>query len=117
MSLIVGSRPEGPFTVISVAGEIDMATVSGLRDALETALHQPDPRLILDLSRVDFCDSSGLAVLVAARRRLPAEAPLRLAGAQPIVARVLQVTGLAEVFPQFRSVTEAINAADSSTTA
>ncbi|MDX6222204.1 MAG: anti-sigma factor antagonist [Frankiales bacterium] len=110
MGLTVDTAQHGPFTVVCVAGEIDIATVPDLRDALETALHQNDPRVILDLTGVSFCDSSGLALLVATRRRLPDGAPLRLVGAQPMVARVFQLTGLTQVFPLFATVGDAVSA-------
>jgi anti-anti-sigma factor len=111
-ALTVGATQHGGATVISIAGEIDMATVPQLREALDLPLRQSPSCLVLDLTDLDFCDSSGLALLVAVRRRLPPEASLFLAGAKPIVARVFQVTGLADVFPFFPTVAEALAAAD-----
>jgi anti-sigma B factor antagonist len=111
-SLTVAAMQHGRATVISISGEIDMATVPQLREALEEALRQSPPCLVLDLTDLDFCDSSGLALLVAVRRRLAPEASLLLAAAKPIVARVFQVTGLTEVFPFFPTVAEAVAAAD-----
>ncbi|MDX6257214.1 MAG: anti-sigma factor antagonist [Frankiales bacterium] len=116
MGLTVSTGQNGPFTVVTISGEIDIATVPQLRDALETPLHQTDPCLILDLTDVRFCDSSGLALLVATRRRLPDGAPLRLAGAQPIVARVFQLTGLTHVLPMFATVSDAVAASDTART-
>ena len=56
-------------TVIHVRGEIDMATAGRLRDAIEPHMG-PKQTIVLDLSEVDFMDSSSLHVLVQARGRL-----------------------------------------------
>ena len=56
-------------TVIHVRGEIDMATAGRLRDAIEPHMG-PKQTIVLDLSEVDFMDSSALHVLVQARGRL-----------------------------------------------
>jgi anti-sigma B factor antagonist len=56
-------------TVIHVRGEIDMATAGRLRDVIEPHMG-PKQTIILDLSGVEFMDSSSLNVLVQARGRL-----------------------------------------------
>ncbi len=56
-------------TIIHVRGEIDMSTAGRLRDAIEPHMG-PEQTIILDLSGVEFMDSSCLAVLVQARGRL-----------------------------------------------
>ena len=56
-------------------------------------------RLVLDCTRLEFCDSTGLNVLLGAR--LKAEAgggAVHLAGLQPVVARVFEITGAEQVF-------------------
>ena len=63
---------KGP--VIDVSGELDLTTVAMLRDPLlSLAAKSASPHLIVDLSRVDFIDSAGLALLVEARKRLAAD--------------------------------------------
>ena len=62
----------GEATVIHVGGEIDIATCERLRDALEPHLG-PRQSVILDLSGVEFIDSSGLHVLEQARGTLTAD--------------------------------------------
>ena len=58
---------------LCLAGEIDMSTAPKLREAALNALHQYGPNLHLDLSRVEFMDSTGLEVLIATRRRAKLE--------------------------------------------
>jgi len=62
-------NPTDEATVIHVRGEIDIATAGRLRDVIEPHMG-PKQTIILDLSEVDFMDSSALHVLVQARGRL-----------------------------------------------
>lgn len=79
--------------VVSVAGEVDMATAPELREWLA----QTGGHVIVDLRAVSFLDSSGIGALVEASSRLvEAGGDLRLRKPQPIVRQVLEVTGLAD---------------------
>lgn len=85
----------GPYGVITVGGEIDAHSAGGLREHLLIALCHLSPRLVLDLSRLTFIDSSGLAALVVTWKLAEAAGgTLRLAGASDQVARKLRTTGL-----------------------
>jgi len=59
-------------TVIHVRGEIDMSTCERLRDVIEPHLG-PQQAIVLDLSQVEFMDSSSLHVLEEARGKLTAD--------------------------------------------
>ncbi|MDQ0808921.1 anti-anti-sigma factor [Streptomyces sp. B3I7] len=62
--------------------------------------------LVLDLSGLEFCDSTGITALLAARRHtLAADAELVLAAVPPDLERVLAVVGLVRVFT-FRATAE-----------
>lgn len=83
---------------VAVAGEIDLYTAASLEAEAMRALEPPVARLILDLARVGFCDSQGLAVLVRIDRQARAGgATLTIANPTRIVARVMQITGLDQV--------------------
>jgi anti-sigma B factor antagonist len=56
-------------TIVHLSGEIDIFTSTALRRQLLNALRHSTKLLILDLSQVSFCDSSGLAVLVGIQQR------------------------------------------------
>ena len=93
--LHVRTRPAGGYTIVAISGELDIANAYALRERLLDVLHRAGIRLVLDLSAVSFCDASGLATLVATRRRaVLLGGALRLAGAQPQVLKILRVTGL-----------------------
>ncbi|RFU83779.1 anti-sigma factor antagonist [Streptomyces triticagri] len=97
--LQVEVRREGPSAVVTPVGELDHHTAELLREPLETAVEQGLSRLVVDCSRLEFCDSTGLNVLLGAR--LKAEAAgggVHLAGMQPVVARVFEITGAEAVF-------------------
>jgi len=99
VELKVTTRSQGDHTVISVAGEIDLYTAPKLQAELMTALTGSPARLIVDMSRVDFCDSTGINVLLAAHRQARERGgELQLAGPGSATRKVLQVTGLESVF-------------------
>jgi anti-sigma B factor antagonist len=59
----------------------------------------PDRTVLLDLTEVEFLDSSGLGAVVAARKLLGTDHRLALAGLQPAVEKVLRLTHMDRVFP------------------
>lgn len=85
--------------VVTVAGEIDLCTSPGLHDALADAALRSD-RVIVDLSRVSFLDSTGMAVMVKALREdhERSHESLCLVGPVGLVLRALEVTGLDKLF-------------------
>lgn len=99
MELKVTTRSQVDHTVISVTGEIDLYTAPRLQSELTAALSSSPVRLIIDMSGVDFCDSTGINVLLAAHRHARERGgELLLAGPGSATRRVLQVTGLESVF-------------------
>jgi len=84
---------------MSVAGEIDVYTAPRLQVALAEALAGRVPaRIVVDMSGVGFCDSTGLNVLLAAQRRArEGGGELELAGPRSAIRKVLQLTGLQSV--------------------
>lgn len=92
-SLSVLSRPA--WTIASLEGELDIATVPELRERLLGLLGPGVRLLIIDLSGVSFCDVAGLAVLIGTQRRATARGiVLRLAAPRPQVVKLLHITGL-----------------------
>jgi len=89
-------RPARRAVVVAPSGELDMATVPGVRDAL-TELHEAGfAHLILDLTAVDFLDSSGLALIAAADRAATDDGRRfsLVLGAARAVRRTLELSGL-----------------------
>jgi len=98
--------------VLCLHGDIDLNTAPQLIEEAGRLIDAGSRLLVLDLSGVGFCDSSGLSALVRLRNRLhPVGGRVNLVGPTPIVQRVLEVSGLTEIFGTFPSV-EAALAAD-----
>ncbi|MGW2491112.1 STAS domain-containing protein [Streptomyces sp. NPDC001606] len=107
--LLVEVREEGASAVVTPAGELDHHTADLLREPLDDLLVKGYSRLVVDCSRLEFCDSTGLNVLLGAR--LKAEAAgggVHLAGMLPVVARVFEITGAEAVFTVHDSVAAAL---------
>ncbi|QKG24308.1 STAS domain-containing protein [Actinomadura verrucosospora] len=100
-------------TLIALGGELDIASAPSLRERLRVALIDAGPHVVIDLSGVTFCDVSGLALLIGARRRIGPGGTLVLAGPRPQMVRLLHVTGLDRAFA-VRPAGGALPAADRS---
>lgn len=108
--LQVEVRTEGHSEIVKPAGELDHHTAELLSAPLEQALERGRARLVIDCSQLEFCDSTGLNVLLSAR--LKAEAAgggVHLAGMLPVVARVFEITGAEAVFTVHDSLEEALS--------
>jgi anti-anti-sigma factor len=96
---------------VAVSGEIDFATHRSLLGALAEEIERGRPRIVLDMSRVSFCDSTGLGVLVQVRQRVvEVDGWLRLAGPTEPVRRALEITNLDRLIPAYPTVAEAFDA-------
>ena len=85
--------------MVTVGGEIDLYTAPQLRNELVGSLETGARRLVIDMSRAEFCDSTGISVLLSAMKRSRDRGgDLELVAPKPAVMKVLQVTGLDEVF-------------------
>jgi anti-sigma B factor antagonist len=107
----VATTETGGLCVVTVRGEVDLATSPRLREELIDALARSARGLVVDLAEVGFLDSTGLGVLAGAHRRAKADGRFfRLVCARREVLDVLRVTGLDLVLPMAPSVPEAIAA-------
>lgn len=96
----IAVEQSGQIARIVVAGELDVDSARELRKAGRHALAEPDcTRLVLDLSAVDFIDSSGIGALVELRNLAVAkQIGLELHDPSPRVVEVLRLTALDGVF-------------------
>lgn len=96
-------------TVVTVRGELDLATADRLWLELEPLL-QPRTVVVLDGSGITFLDSSGLRVLLQAGKRAAADgAAFRLVAPQPAVQRVLEIAGTGGHLDTRQSVSAALD--------
>lgn len=68
VSLKVQEEERGEWAVLRVSGEMDLVTSPAVRQHVHDAVAEGRRSLVLDLSEVLFCDSSGVGVLIASRR-------------------------------------------------
>lgn len=109
IDLVVQSRDEGVWTVIDVEGEVDMFTAPKLRERIVQTVDAGRHRIVVDLEGVSFIDSTGLGTLVGGLKRVKEhQGILALVCTSRPVLRVLDITGLDNVFPTFSSVDEAL---------
>ncbi len=102
----------GEVLVARLSGEMDLKNAGELRRALDRALDGFTVRhLILDLEKVSFMDSTGLGVVLGRYKRLAGTGgKLAVLGLQPPVRRVLDLSGVLRVVPEFRTLEQAVEA-------
>ena len=76
---------------------IDAAVAIQFKDRMRGLLNDTPERVIADMTRVDFLDSSGLGAVVASMKHLGPERKLELAGLTPTVAKVFHLTRMDSV--------------------
>ncbi|MEU3725345.1 STAS domain-containing protein [Streptomyces sp. NPDC031705] len=100
LTITAADAATGP--VLEIIGDLDYASAPLLRERLTTLVLQPGQRLVLDLGRMEFCDSSGLTALLAARSHAhAARADIALAALPAHTLRILRVVGLDQVLPLY----------------
>lgn len=84
--------------VVVEEGRLDAAVATAFKDRMRQAIAQGGSPVVLDLSRVDFMDSSGLGALISVLKAMPQGRRLELQGLRPNVERVLRLTRMDSVF-------------------
>lgn len=98
----------GSVIVLAVEGEVDIATAPKLREKLVELAASGAKRVVVDLEKVEFLDSTGLGVLIGGMKRLRSvDGDLPLVCTQPRILRVFEITGLNRAFTIHDSVEQA----------
>ena len=106
MELIAEST--GELTVIAVHAErIDAASAIRFKETMRELTAGGSGRVVLDLTSVDFIDSSGLGAIVSARKVLGEDRRMELAGLTPKVMKVFRLTRMDSVFTLHATIEEA----------
>ena len=91
--------------VVALSGESDVNTVRFVREFLATQVAAGERRVVVDLSGLEFMDCAGLQELLHAHQTLlELGGSMALAGPGRVVARVLQLTGIDQQIPVYRTV-------------
>lgn len=87
---------------------IDAAVALQFKEAMRQATKNEADRVVLDLSHVDFVDSSGLGAIVGAMKQLPAQKSMDLSGLTPTVSKVFQLTRMDTIFAIYPDIEAAV---------
>jgi anti-sigma B factor antagonist len=94
--------------VLELAGDLDLVSVQQVLDILPTLPVLAGTQLVLDLTAVEFCDSTGItALLVARNTAVAADGGIALAGVPDHLAQMFHIVGLDTVFPVYPTVSAA----------
>jgi anti-sigma B factor antagonist len=94
--------------VLSVEGELDLASAPSLKWALTDILAAGHDRVVVDLSLVTFIDSTALGVLVGVRKNLDPTARMAITCTHPDVLNIFELTGLDATFDIFPTFDDAL---------
>lgn len=99
------------WTVVTVYGELDVASAPTLRESLIDLVAKGSHLLVLDLEGLDFLDSTGLGAIISALKRARTNGgDLRLVCTQSRIRRLFEITALDKAFPLYPSLNDAIRA-------
>jgi anti-sigma B factor antagonist len=107
-TIITTPSPDDQIQILSVRGELDLATADGLYRRGFAAIGRHAGLLLLDLADLSFCDASGLSAFVRiANEAEAAGCRYGLVAPQPLVVKMLRITGLNARLPVFATMEEA----------
>ena len=109
--LEVDPRSEG--TVIRLRGAVTLGYADPMADALQAAVAEAAPPIVLELTDLTFINSAGLGALVATHLQCrDAGRPVRVVNPPPAIERLLSLTHLNELFDVYASVADALRAGE-----
>ena len=110
-SAVTGVDRRDGAVVLSLGGELDLYNAPQVRDALTGACADSPQRVVVDLSEVEFIDSTALGVLIEARAKLHNRRAFLLAAPGLETLRALEISGLDRHFAVHESLEQALAAA------
>jgi anti-sigma B factor antagonist len=109
LSIDVTTTDDGKIQLFGLGGSLDIATSPSLRATLMEAADRDDHEIVVDLSQLEFLDSTGLGALIGAHKRAAEHGgSVRLVAHEGQILRLLRITGLLEVFAVYPSVDAAL---------
>jgi len=111
MNLRVETRtPREGVAVVGLSGEVDVYTSPRVKQEIVDLLNQGATRLVIDVSKVEYLDSTGLGVLIGGLKRAREhDGDLRLICDNPRILRIFEITGLTKIFDIHRTEAEALD--------
>jgi anti-sigma B factor antagonist len=97
-------------TLLTVGGEVDMATASALEVVVDRLVGENPKALIVDLTAVTFLASVGLRILATTQEKVSQGASFAVVASGPATARAIQLTRLDKVFSLYPTLDAALTA-------
>jgi anti-sigma B factor antagonist len=109
LNIDLAALDDGAVQVFKLSGSLDVATSPTLRAALLEGAEHEGHAIIVDLTHVEFLDSTGLGAMIGAHRRAgERNGSLRLVAEEGQILRLLRITGLLDVLGVYPNVEAAL---------
>ena len=109
--MIQTHRKENDIDIVTITGRLVAADTPEARENLKAIVEAGNGKLIVDLSGLNFIDSSGLSVLISAFKLIRVKGDrMQLTGISKNVQSLLELTRLSEIFEMFATTEAAIEA-------
>lgn len=110
MNLTVEKRtPREGVTVLALRGEVDVYTSPQVKQEILDLLNDGNVKIVVDLSEVEYLDSTGLGVLIGGLKRArERDGDLKLICENTRILRIFEITGLTKIFDIHRQESEAL---------
>ena len=106
----IQKRMEGDIAVLSIEGRLDLTSASVLKDMSKQVIESESKKMILNLDKVDFINSSGLGALVSILKDVrSSQGSMKLTNLAPYVKEIFDITQLANIFDIFPDEKQAIS--------
>ncbi len=110
LSIDLSNARDGAVAVFALSGTLDIATSPSLRAALMEAADRDHHEMIVDLTQLEFLDSTGLGALIGAHKRAAEHhGAVRLVAQEGQILRLLRITGLLDVFSVYPNLDAALS--------
>lgn len=109
LTIEMKTENHGEALIYRLRGSLDVATSPSVRAALVEAASNGSNKIVVDLTKVEFLDSTGLGALIGAHRRaLEQGGSVSLVTSEGPISRLLNITGLLRVFPVYHTLEDAM---------
>jgi len=110
LNIELTTEQDGKVQLFRLSGSLDVATSPTLRAALLDGAERESHAIVVDLSQLEFLDSTGLGALIGAHRRAAErKGSLRVVAPEGQILRLLRITGLLDVLQVYSSVDAALS--------
>ncbi len=104
----ISTKVDGDVAILDLAGRLDLSSASDLKDASKTYIGKPNCKLIFNMEKVDFINSSGLGALVSILKDVrTSKGKMKLTNLAPYVKEIFDITQLSNIFDICQTVDQA----------